>query len=435
MIPTDRFIAVFAAGAILVGASSLAGVLLPVGIVVMLAALALLGRDAVSLYSSPAPEVTRTCDDKLSVGADNPVSLEIFNPAKGSVSGTLRDEYPVGVGADGNQFPFSIKSGGETTMGYHVTPSRRGDYQLGDIYLRLKGAAGFGVRQVKVPAGKPVKVYPNLLDIRGYELRAKASLAQPGPRIIKLRGRGTEFESLREYLPDDEFRAVDWKATARRNKLMTRQYEQERAQNVIILLDCGRIMGPIVGTLTRLDHSINAAMMLAHVAAVKGDRVGLMAFGEDISVYAAPKSGKDQTLSLLRMTYNLQDASGDSNYQRAMAYLSSRWTRRSLLVVFTDLTDPDSSRPLISALAGMARKHLCMCVSIVDPLVRETASKKPDAASQAYDEAAAREVLDARRLAAASLTAVGAIPLDVGPGDLTPEVVNEYLKIKSAARL
>ncbi len=435
MIPTDRFIAVFAAGAILVGVSGLAGVLLPVGIVVMLAALALLGRDAVSLYASPAPEVTRTCDDKLSVGADNPVALELFNPAKGSVSGTIRDEYPVGVNADGNQFPFSIESGEDATLGYHVTPYRRGDYQFGDIYLRLKGAAGFGVRQVRIPAGKPVKVYPNLLDIRGYELRARASLAQPGPRIIKLRGRGTEFESLREYLPDDELRAVDWKATARRNKLMTRQYEQERAQNVIIVLDCGRIMGPVVGTLTRLDHSVNAAMMLAHVAAVKGDRVGMLAFGEDISVYAAPKSGKDQTLGLLRMSYNLQDASGDSNYQRAMTYLSSRWTRRSLLVVFTDLTDPDSSRPLISALAGMARKHLCLCVSIVDPQVRETASRKPDVAAQAYDEAAAREVLDARRRAAAALTAVGAIPLDVGPGDLTPEVVNEYLKIKSAARL
>ena len=435
MIPTDRFIAVFAAGAILVGISGLSGVLLPVGIVVMFAALALLVRDAASLYAAPAPEVSRTADDKLSVGANNPVALEIFNPAKGLVSGTIRDEFPVGTNADTNQFPFSIKAGGETTLGYHVTPYRRGDYEFGDIYLRLKGAAGFAMRQVKIPAGKPVKVYPNLLDIRGYELRARASLAQPGPRVIKLRGMGTEFESLREYLPDDEFRAVDWKATARRNKLMTRQYEQERAQNVMIILDCGRIMGPLVGNLTRLDHSINAAMMLAHVAAVKGDRVGLMAFGEDVSVYAPPKSGKDQTLSLLRMTYNLQEASGDSNYQRAMAYLSTRWTRRSLLVVFTDLTDPESSRPLITAISGMARKHLCLCVSIVDPLVKDTASQKPTAAAQAYDEAAAREVLDARRRAAATLMAVGAIPLDVGPGELTPEVVNQYMRIKSSARL
>lgn len=435
MIPTDRFIAVFAFGAILVGASGLAAVLLLVGIAVMLLALAILAKDTASLYASPAPEITRTCDDKLSIGANNPVSLELYNPAKAPVSGMVRDEYPIGIDADGNQFNFRLSPGGETGHSYYVTPSKRGDYQFGDIYLRLKGRLGFAVRQVKVPAVKPVQVYPNLLDIRAYELRARASLAQPGPRIIKLRGRGTEFESLREYMPDDEFRAVDWKATARRNKLMTRQYEQERAQNVMILLDCGRIMGPVIGSLTRLDHSVNAAMMLAHVAQVKGDRVGLMAFGEEVSVYTAPKAGKQQTLSLLRMSYNLHEAEGDSNYQRAMAYLSSRWTRRSLLVVFTDLTDPESSRPLISALAGMARKHLCLCVSIVDPQVQHMASKKPEAAVDAYDEAAAREVLDARRFAAAALTAVGAIPLDVGPGDLTPEVVNQYLRIKAAAQL
>ena len=253
-----------------------------------------------------------------------------------------------------------------------MTPPNRGDHEFGDIYARFFGPLRMLVRQVKYPSRASVKVYPNLLDIRQYEIKMRREHAvQPGQKLVKIRGRGTEFESLRDYVRDDEFRSVDWKASARRGKLVSRQYQEEKSQNVLIVLDCGRIMGPMIEGLSRLDHAVNAAMMLAYAAARKGDKAGLMAFGEEILTYSPPRGGKAQTLNLLRLAYNLSDAAGDSAYQRAIPYLSRRWTRRSLVVFFTDFVDPEASRPLISQISGLAKKHLVMCVAMADPAVTQ----------------------------------------------------------------
>jgi uncharacterized protein (DUF58 family) len=281
-----------------------------------------------------------------------------------------------------------------------------------------------------------VKVYPNILDLRRYEIGLrKERIVQPGQRVTRIHGRGTDFESLRDYVPDDEFRVVDWKASARKGKLVSRQYQEERSQNVMLLLDCGRSMGPVIDGLSRLDWGVNAAMMLAHVAAIKGDKVGLMAFGDEVIAYTPPKAGKSQTLNLLGLTYNLQSASGDSNYYRAFPFFTRKWTRRSLVVVFTELVDPEASKPLISQIATLARKHLCMVVTMSDPAVAQAARSAGERPEDVYRTAAAKQVIQARKTAAAQLARMGAIVLDVPPGQFTPAVVNQYLRVKSAARL
>ena len=440
MILTVRFVIALVTGALMIGFSAWFGPLIPGGVgLISLAIVAALwewlGLERVRL------EVGRSCDDKLSLGVENPVRVTIRNCGYARVKGIVRDEYPEGFQARGNVMPLEMSARSDWEATYHVVPSKRGDYEFGDTYIRLHGPLGMVVRQMKFPPGRGaekrhVKVYPDLLDMRHYEIGLKRERAvQPGQRITRVHGRGTEFESLREYLPDDEFRAVDWKASARRGKLVTRQYQEEKSQNVMIVLDCGRVMGPVIADLTRLDHSINAAMMLAHVAALKGDKVGLMAFGEDIITYSPPKSGKSQTLNLLRLTYNLHDAEGDSNYYRAIPYLSRKWTRRSLVVFFTDLVDPESSKPLISQITGLTKKHLCMCVTMTDPAVAQAVHGTLDQPEDAFTAAAARQALQAKKRAAAQLARAGAIVVDVPPDKFTPAVVDQYLDVKSRARL
>ena len=436
MIPTIQFALVIAAGALLIGISGRLGPLMPAGVAVICAAVAAAVAEWRILNAGARIEITRECDDKLSLGARNLIRIRLRNPSHARLQGLIRDEYPEGMEADENEFALRIDPRSETDRSYHVNPPKRGDFEFGDVYLRLVGPLGLVVRQIKYPMKRQVRVYPNLLDIKRYEIGLRRERAvQPGQRVARMRGRGTDFESLREYSPDDEFRAIDWKATARRGKLITRQYQEEKSQNVVLALDCGRVMGPVIAGLTRLDHAINAAMMLAHVAASKGDKVGLLAFGEDIATFVPPKAGKSQTLGLLRQAYNLKEASGDSDYSRAFGYLSRRWTRRSLLVVFTDLVDPESSKPLITQVSSLTRKHLCLCVAMADPALRAAVTDEIEEPNDAFTAAAARQALQARKRAAAQLMRSGATVLDVEPDKFTPALVNAYLNIKAQARL
>ena len=436
MIPTERFVTLLVLGALMIGFSGWLRPLVLVGSVTASLAVVLLIADWLRLIRAVRLEITRTCEDKLSLGAPNPVDIRLRNSSYSRLTGTLRDEYPEGFEADGGVMPLDLPPRSETELRYHVTPTRRGDHDFGDLYVRLRGPLGMAARQTRYRFARRVKVYPNLLELRRYEVALRRARAlQPGQKVVRVYGRGTEFESLRDYVPDDEFRAIDWKATARSGRLTTRQYQQEKSQNVLIVLDCGRVMGPVIDGLTRLDHSVSAGMMLAHVALLRGDKVGLMAFGEDIISYVPPRGGASQMANLLTLTYSLQDAEGDSNYHRAIPYLTSRWTRRSLVVVFTDLVDPRSSRPLISQIASLAKKHLCLCVAMTDPAV-EAAGRGPFTEPEdAYRAASARQAIRARKLAAAQLVRLGVSVLDVAPADFTPALVERYLDIKGRALL
>lgn len=436
MIPTERFALLLILAGLLIGFSGWLAVLMPAGLVLCIVALILAAADCLWLGRITRPEIQRTVDEKLSLGASNPITVHIRNSSFSSLRGFVRDEYPEDFTALGNVMPLDLAPRAETELVYHATPPHRGDFNFGDIYLRLRGQLGFMSRQIKYPMHKAVKVYPNILDMRRYEIGLKRQrVVQPGQRVTQVHGRGTDFESLRDYMPDDEFRSIDWKASARRSKFISRQYQEEKSQNVLLVLDCGRVMGAVINGLSRLDWSVNAAMMLAHVAAIKGDKVGLMAFGEEILGFAPPKSGKSQVLSLLRMTYNLKSASGDSDYYHSFPFLTRKWTRRSLVVVFTELTDPEASKPLISQLVGLTRKHLCLCVAMADPAVIEAAHSTPTQPEDAFRIAAAKQVLQARKLAAAQLIRAGAIVVDVLPDQFTPAVVNQYLRVKGAGRL
>jgi len=432
MILTTRFVVFLAVGAVLFGASQwLQWLSLPgVGFAAFALAGALVDR---ARLREAVIEVTRSFDERLSLGADNPVAIRIANRGAILANGMVRDEHPEGFSADGNVMPFRIEPGRECEIIYRVTPPRRGDFPFGDTYIRLMGALGFASRQMRFATAAPVKVYPNLLDIRSYDagLRRHRPL-EPGRRPARVRGRGTEFESLRDYLPDDELRDVDWKATARRGKLVTRLYEEERSRNVLIALDCGRVMGSIVDGLTRLDHAVNAAAMLAHAAASRGDRVGFLAFATGVSVFLPPRPGRQQSMAIVERTYALRETTNESDYARAVAYLTGRISRRSLIVFLTDFADPASSEPLAVRISTLARKHVCVCAGIHDPVL--TRNPVADCVDDAYRSAAARQASRARKEAAAALTASGAVVVDASPGELTRVVMEQYASAKSGGR-
>lgn len=436
MIPTNRLVVLLVISGLAIGMSGVLELLIPLGIA--LAALTFMAAvaDGIALYRLETPEIVRNVDEKLSVGAENTIKLRITNRSRNPIYATVRDEYPEDFSAADNVQELDLPSRSRSELTYKITPPHRGDYAFGDIYLRLRGPMGLFIRQIRCPLSQKVKVYPNLLDLRRYDISLqKDRLMQPGLRSVRVYGRGTDFESLREYLPDDDFRSIDWKASARADKLISRNYQLERSQNVMIVLDCGRVMGPVIEGLSRLDWGINAGMMLAHVATARGDKVGLMAFADQVLTFSTPKSGKDQALNLLRMTYNLHSTGGDSDYYRAFPFFSRKCSRRSLVVIFAELTDPEASRPLISQIALLARKHLCVVVTMADPGVTNAADAEPETVQDVFRASVAKQVIKSRQLAAAEVVRSGATVLDVLPDQFSPAVVDEYLRIKGSGRL
>jgi uncharacterized protein (DUF58 family) len=420
----------------LVGASALAPSLLAVamgyGALVLLMLLA-------DRLVSPSPadfELARESDSKLSLGAWNPVTVTLCNQSRYAVRLAVRDEPPAVFAADARVLEGDVAPHGTLTLSYRVRPPRRGDYAFGSLNLRYRGVLGLIIRQARYPAPARVKVYPNLLDIRKYEiLMRKAQLYELGLRNARIFGAGTEFERLRDYQPDDEYRKIHWKATARRGKPITMEYETERSQTIVTLIDVGRMMRSPVGDLAKVDYAINTALMLAYVAGLKGDRIGLLTFADQVGGYLAPRRGKGQFYRMLETLYAVQSQPAAPNYQRAFGYLAAKNKKRSLVVVFTDLGDADAARELVTYVAQLWPRHLPLCVTISDPALTGVAGAPAHDSAGVYQRAVAEKLLNARQVVLETLARHGVLTLDVPAEKLTVAVINKYLELKARTLL
>jgi len=224
-------------------------------------------------------KLERECERRLSLLDDNPVTVTITSRWDSRLVGTLVDEYPDPGRAEPESLDFDIPQGESRVLTYRFRPEKRGDVVFPRVHLRLLGRWGLIIRRLAIPLETRCQVYPSLIQTRRWDLLArKGALFAAGFKPIGRFGGGTEFSQLRNYLPDDEFRKIDWKASARKGELVVREYEVERSQPLALFIDCGRQMIGRIDEHTRLDYAINAALMLAYVAIVKGDQVGLIAF-------------------------------------------------------------------------------------------------------------------------------------------------------------
>ena len=387
--------------------------------------------------------------DKLSLGDWNPVQLRLDNTTGRTQHVRLRDVPPPTFAIDraAPLFATHIAATSTTTLEYRARPPRRGDATFGDLYLRVTGPLGLVERTFRQHgSAQPVRVYPNLRELRRYDLLMRRGLeAQPAGRPVRVAGASTEFERVREYLPDDEFRRVNWKATARRGQPMVNQFEAERSQNLVILLDAGRAMAAL-GTrptddgatdagLTKLDHALNAALLLAHVASQRGDRVALLAYTDDVRVFVPLQRGRRALLATVQALYNLRAEPVEPDHARAFEFLARRNLRRSLVVLFTDLADRESSATLATHLLRAARQHQVVCVTLGDPNVRRPATMRPTDAASLYEKMVALHLLDDRAAVLAQLAAYGVLTVDTDADKLNPRLIGTYLELKQRGRV
>lgn len=308
----------------------------------------------------------------------------------------------------------------------------RGRLRLGAVHARIRSAAGLAARQVRFDVGREVRVLPGVASVADAARMLRRGLRrEAGLRQARRRGEGTSFESLREYVRGDDPRKLDWKATARHGKLIARQYEVERSRTVLLLVDCGRWMTGEVAGLTRLDHVLNACVLLAHVAALRDDRVGLLAFSDKIEAYVPPVKGRVAVERIIDATLDVQPRLVESDYERAFAELAARHRKRSLVVLFTDVLSKDASKIVADEMRRQTRRHVGLAVTLRDPDLDRLADSVPANASAAFEQAAAEELLLERDTALVRLRHDGLHVLDIDPRRLGPAVVERYLDLKA----
>lgn len=435
MIPSARLWATVCLLAIPTIAAGFIEGLWPLVVLLDVALLALSGLDwLVARRASIA--VTRALPHRFQVGVENRVSLEAINRGDRLVWLRLKDDSPDGFEATPEELQVRLSGRSRVSLPYVCTPRGRGRFSFGDLNVRVRGPLGLTWHERTIPAATQVSVFP---DMRGASrlLLSDAALdfVNLGLRQLRRDGRGTEFARLRDYAQGDSVRDVDWKASARRGKPVTRVMESERSQTVLIGVDAGRSMAAQVDGLSKLDHAVNAALFLAFVALRNGDRVGLVVFADGVKAYLAPAAGRTQYRKIVDTLYASRPHLTWVDYLSLFRELSARLVRRSLLCIFTDFLDEDQAATMVGPMRRLARRHVTVCLSIKDAALHRLLRTPPADTELAYQHAVASELLLEREEAKRKVGQDGVTVIDADADALSLSAVNKYLEIKARGAL
>ncbi|MCX7968151.1 MAG: DUF58 domain-containing protein [Armatimonadetes bacterium] len=382
----------------------------------------------------------REINEVMEIAAQSQVNIVLTNPTNLPLSISVKDEPPIDFSWEApTKRPDQIlpllsaylPPRSQVRLRYFITPMRRGEFKFGDVHLKLSTPLMFVWLPLTFKLPQTAKVLPNLVQARKYALlMRKVRMREMGFRPILMKGAGMEFASLRDYLPDDDPRWVDWNATARRAKLVSKEFELERGQNIVAVLDAGRVMATKLDGLTKLDHAVNAAAFVLFIAHQLDDRVGLMTFADRIQRWLPPSKGVRQWDEILQSLRQIEPQLVEADYAGAFTRLLQNLPRRSLLLVFTDLIDPDTSEALITHAKLLAEKHLVFVVALSDYEIRSLLSEPIEEPSDIYQQAAAVAVLNDRLRAIAQLRESGITVLDTSPEALFNTLLEHYLLAK-----
>ncbi len=370
---------------------------------------------------------------RFSLGSEQEAGLIIHNRSRHSVEAVIRDELH-----DALQLIAPIPAGrlpaqGDASVSYQVRAKERGEHCLGRLLLHMQWRGGLLQRRIALELEDRIKVYPQFLEVGKYELLAKIDERDEiVRRPRRVRGAGTDFESLRQYVPGDDMRKIDWKASARRGRLVSRVFQIEKGQQLAILIDCGRLMAGTIGEYPRLEHAFNAAVMLSYVAQKRGDSLAAATFSNRIESFLPPTRGSAIMPSVLENLYKVKLREVESDYWQVTAEMMSMLKKRSLVFMLTDVLDSISSRGLINNLYRASSKHLVLCVVLSEPQVEKTADMTAQDAEQAYAKAAACHLRQERHLALERLRSRGILVLETAPENLSIQLVRRYLEIRQA---
>jgi uncharacterized protein (DUF58 family) len=430
-LPTKRLAIVMAVASIVVLGVGNGIAFLVVNTILLVAAV----FDAV-LARPGSVRVERDLPDVLSLGVTGTITWRLENRSDRRVRVAIADELAPSLHPGRRRVPAQLRPHAIAEATTTITPTRRGRFEVSTVVVRIEGPLGLAARQGAYALPAVLRVYPPFRSRDEAELRInKARILEVGLRSAQGRGGGTEFDQLREYSVDDEFRRIDWAATARTGKAIVRTYRAERNQTVVCLLDNGRVMAGRVDGVPRVEHAMDAVMMLTAVATRLGDRAGLVAFDRTVRAIVPPAQTRDHLGRVTEAMYQLEPELAESDYRGAFTQTLARFRRRAMLVIFTDLVEQAVGESLLPALPLIARSHVVVVASVQDPEVVQWSSAVAQDATEAYRQAAAVGALEERRRTAAKLRGMGATVVDDAPGRMATRLADAYLRVKATGRL
>ncbi|MDR1560027.1 MAG: DUF58 domain-containing protein [Clostridiales bacterium] len=386
----------------------------------------------VSLKSSGSQiEIRTVADDKLYFKADNEIIFYVRNNSARILKLCLKDSIPDRhfTIIEASDLKGIVKPDIEAVLRYTIRPAKRGAFIFPKVYGYVYSVMGFCRLYFERDLPREYKVYPNLRDLSRYRLITRNKRLLPaGERTLRLRGLGTEFESLREYIEGDDFRRINWMATARENKIIVNQYQIEKNQPIFTLIDAGRPMSYSVKGYKKLDYAINAALILSDIVNQQGDNSGLMVFDTSVHACILPGKGDTHRNRLMEALYHIQDTKSASDYEGAFMELINRQKRQGLVFLFTDFETPEQAEELAANIQMIKKRHTPFIVLMENDSLNRMAAENGDHDKQtAYQRAVAIEFLEKRKAMIKNLNARGVACLESPAEDFALTAVNSYL--------
>ena len=399
--------------------------------------LAVLARDALLLRRTPRIEIERRLPARAAEGRACDLEVRLRNPGRLPVRAEVFEEIPADLCATEPHWPRVLLPAGETlSLRYSVTPRIRGDRPLGAALVLERSPLGLLRRSAIGPSDQVLRVYPDATRfLRPEALDPKRVLAAIGVKPARRRGEGMEFESLRDFVPGDDPRRLDWAASARRGRSVVRLYQHERNHSVVIALDASRLMAGRIGERTKLDYAVDASLALTYAAISAGDRVGMAVFDREVRGFIPPRRGRADLGQFVEMLRPVQPRLVEADFQALARTLAMRQRQRSLRVILTDFVEADAT-PFVAPLAVLARRHRVLLIAIRDRVFREldaTGSGEGEGALALYRRIVLDDLLREREVALGRLRRRGLQTLDLPPEAITAAMLNRYLAIRYGA--
>lgn len=436
IIPTNRtiLIAIFPLLLILVTGGSAIG--LEIAWAIFVAVQLAWIVDALSSKSALRLSLARKAPNQLHVDQKHSIEWLVENRGTSSVYLELCDGVPKGANTEPRFVSGSVAANSRATFAYQLIPTIRGNLEFGDLSYRVQSQYGLAWILKKQTANQPIRCYPHLANWTAAELAAREALVrQAGSHRNRWRGTGTIFESLRDYTTEDDIRWVDWKATARARHPIARNFEVERHQQIILMLDASRMMTTYCGHRTKFDTVLEAAVLAARSAADQGDSVGLIAFSDKVDVYLHPRRERSQVGAIMNSLYALQPRLVEPDFESAITLAATRNRRRSLFILFTDVTVIESARRMTAYVRSLIPRHLPLVVTIADDTVESLEETIPKTADDFYQIGIASELLQQRDELLEVLRLSGAAVLDSPADRIATRTIETYLDLKRRMRL
>ncbi len=400
---------------------------------ILLILLAFFGLDILILFSSKnGVDAERITPEKLSNGDENPIIINIKNFYTFTIAVKIIDEIPFQFQVRNFEIRRKIKNASQDEFQYKLRPTERGEYFFGNLNIYVSSPLRLISKRYKFNKDQMVPTYPSYIQLRKYDLIAFSNnLFQYGVKKIRRIGHTMEFEQIKEYVPGDDIRTLNWMATAKKNSLMVNQFQDEKSQNIYMVIDKGRVMKMPFNEMSLLDYAINATLVLSNVILKKQDKAGMFSFSKKVENRVVAEKRTSQMQKILESLYNIKTNFFESDYSRLYVDIKKHINQRSLIILYTNFETMDGLHRQLPYLKGIAKSHLLVVVFFQNTELNQITNKKADTIQEVYDKVIAEKFIFEKKLIVTELKKYGIHSVLTQPENLTLDTINKYLEIKA----